>query len=72
MRQFSARWLVHYRTRVSGSLRQRRKMTSSGKELFRRGVAKKKILSRRRGIFPSSMRAGEFPMGFFLIDLNRL
>jgi hypothetical protein len=66
MRQFSARWLVHYRTRVSGSLRQRRKMTSSGKELFRRGVAKKKILSRRRRIFPSSMRAGEIPQGIFL------
>jgi hypothetical protein len=66
MRQFSARWLVHYRTRVSGSLRQRRKMTSSGKELFRRGVAKKKILSRRRGIFPSSMGAGEIRHGIFL------
>jgi hypothetical protein len=47
-------------------------MTSSGKELFRRGVAKKKILNRRRGIFPSSTGAGETPMGFFLIDLNRL
>jgi hypothetical protein len=37
-------WPDHYRTRVSGSLRQRRKMISSGKDLFRRGVAKKKNL----------------------------
>jgi hypothetical protein len=66
MRQFSARWLVHYRTRVSGSLRQRRKMTSSGKELFRRGVAKKKILNRRGVVFASSMTAGEIPYGIFL------
>src|ERR1700692_3482541 len=45
-------WQDHYRTRVSGCLRQRRKMTSSGKELFRRGVAKKEILNRRRCYFP--------------------
>jgi hypothetical protein len=66
-------WPDHYRTRVSGSLRQRRKMISSGKGLFRRGVAKKKILNRatrRFCLFHDGK--GNSLWDFFLIDLNRL
>jgi hypothetical protein len=49
-------------------------MISSGKDLFRRGVAKKKILNRRASFFPFSIRRDcsiqtgnlDFVLGMFL------